>query len=596
MISMAKMRLPWRGTELASWLGPAVALPETERKQCWFPGLLVALVVATVYIGLIVTIDNTNLGTTNGLWKAPDVSAWEHGTGSPIDIGEILYADAYGHLARLIPDSLLQYGTPAPDVIFRKMAILNGIFGGLASGLVFVLAFRFTRSRVMSAVISILHAGAGFILLNSINSEDIVPAYAFFLAATVFFFEYLHLGGAMWFALSALFVALATLFHWTVMAPALAAIGTVFALLLMKRRLYFWIGAAWLLLFCVFVQFLVLAALPWQPIPIWAVLYSAKANAGGWVGLFGEKFWYFLVGTGNYFSGANNLANYRTAFETSSILHSMILSWTVLAIGLAACVAASVRGRTGSGRGLVAAFAIALFIAGEAGAVYSQPQDPQMQIEPMFATILGVILLVGQRLGRSEVLWRRSMAAALAVTAAANGAWNIHLMQEGQGQDSAAMGAMKEQERLFPRERTVIVCQGFEGWTTWRYVLFWRADPQGWLKRSFHLARPFTTNRGISGAAAAAMMSQQIDDAFAGGLRVVASALWNMPENDSVGSFTTVTDEADARVYVTTLKARYRAGTRWNTRLGPFVELLPKAPEARTATHVVSATPLAVVR
>ncbi len=593
---MAKTRFPCHGTELASLLAPAVAVAETDRKQCWLPGLLVALVVASMYIGLIVTIDNTNLGTTNGLWKAPGVSAWEHGTGSPVDIGGILYADTYGHLARLIPDSLLQYGTPAPDVIFRKMAILNGIFAGLASGLVFVLAFRFTRSRVMSAVISLLHAGAGFILLNSINSEDIMPAYTFFLAATVFFFEYLHLGGAGWFALSALFVALATLFHWTVMAPALAAIGLVFALLLMKRRAFFWIGGAWLLLFCVFVQFLVLAALPRLLIPIWVVLYPAKANAGGWLGLFGEKFWYFLVGAGNYFSGANNMTNYRAAFENSSILHSMILSWTLLGIGLAACVAAWARERVSSGRGLLAAFAIALFIAGEAGAVYSQPQDPQMQIQPMFAAIVGVILLAGQRSGGSGVLWRRSMAAVLAMTAAANGAWNIHLMEKGQGQDSAAMGAMKEQQRLFPSDKTVILCHGFEGWTTWQFVILWGGNSKAWHRTVLELAWPFTLYRSISGADAAALMSQQIDATFAKGLRVVASPVWSLPENDSIGSFTTVTDEANARIYVTTLKARYRTGARWNTKLGPFVELLPRTPEARTATHAVSATPVAVVR
>jgi hypothetical protein len=99
---------------------------------------------------------------------------------------------------------------------------------------------------------------------------------------------------------------------------------------------------------------------------------------------------------------------------------------------------------------------------------------------------------------------------------------------------------------------------------------------KGWLTRNFQLARPFATHRDISGAAAAAMMGKQIDDAFANWLGVVASALWNMPEDDSIGSFTTVTNEADARVYVTALTARYRTGAQWNTKLGPFVELLPK--------------------
>jgi len=558
--------------------GPAVEPPQSELKQCLSLALVIAILTAMAYISLVVTIDNTNLGTTNGLWKAPTVAAWEHGGSFPIDSGGILYGDLYGHLARLIPDSLLQYGTPAPDVTFRKMAILNALFGGLASGLVFVLAFRFTNSRWISAVISIVHAGAGFVLLNSINSEDIVPAYTCFLAATVCFFEFLHLGGTLWFSLSALLLALATLLHWTVMAPALAAIGAVYALLLMERRVYALIGAAWLFLFSVCAQVVVLAVLPRQHIPIWVVLHPAKADAAGWVGLFREKFWYLLIGTGNYLSGANNLTDYRIAFENRSILHSMILSWAVLVIALAACAVALARRRGSPGLRLLAAFAIALFLAGEAGAVYSQPQDPQMQIEPMFATISGLVVLGARKLGRTGVLWRGSIVAALGVLAAANGEWNIHLMRESQGLDSRSLDAIKELDSLFPRKSTVIVCHGFEGWTAWQYNFLWRGDSEGWLQRSFHLARPFTTNRGISGVDAAAMMSKQIDAAFAKGLRVVAAAMWTTTADESVGTFTTVTDEADARIYVNTLRKKYRTGARWNTKLGPFVDLLPMEP------------------
>jgi hypothetical protein len=215
------------------------------------------------------------------------------------------------------------------------MAILNAIFGGLASGLVFLLALRFTGSLFAAAAISLLHAGAGFVLLNSINSEDIIPAYVLFLGATVCFFEFLHLGGLRLFAVSALLLALATLFHWTVMVPGLAAFGAVFALLLLKRKRYFWAGAAWLLLFLLFLQVLVFLALPRLHISVWAALYPGKVDAGGWVGLFGEKVWYLLIGTGNYFSGANNLWDYKMAFETKSIFHSVLLSWAVLSAALA---------------------------------------------------------------------------------------------------------------------------------------------------------------------------------------------------------------------------------------------------------------------
>lgn len=110
---------------------------------------------------------------------------------------------------------------------------------------------------------------------------------------------------------------------------------------------------------------------------------------------------------------------------------------------------------------------------------------------------------------------------------------------------------------------------------SWEYVLVWRGDSKSFIENSVHLARPFTIDRGITGADAAALVCKQIDSAFAEGRRVVAAALWTMPPQEMVDSLTTVTDEADAQAYVSILKRKYRTGMTWKTALGPFVELLP---------------------
>jgi hypothetical protein len=39
--------------------------------------LFVFLILSTIYATAVVTIDNTNIGTTNGLWKAPTIRQWE---------------------------------------------------------------------------------------------------------------------------------------------------------------------------------------------------------------------------------------------------------------------------------------------------------------------------------------------------------------------------------------------------------------------------------------------------------------------------------------------------------------------------------------
>jgi hypothetical protein len=94
----------------------------------------VFLIFASIYLVAVVELDNTNIGTTNRLWKTPAVRGWEKGTGQKLDSGEWLYLPLYGLLCRAIPDGWVSYGVHGPVVTFRKMALFNAMFGGLASG------------------------------------------------------------------------------------------------------------------------------------------------------------------------------------------------------------------------------------------------------------------------------------------------------------------------------------------------------------------------------------------------------------------------------------------------------------------------------
>ena len=152
-----------------------------------------------------------------------------------------------------------------------------------------------------------------------------------------------------------------------------------------------------------------------------------------------------------------------------------------------------------------------------------------MQIEPMFVIIPGMILLLGRGSLFTAGLWRLGLAGALALLGAANGGWNVHLMRTASGQDSKALSAIAELDRLFPRGTTVIVWHGFEGWTTWQQVLLWRNGTEDFFKTNVHLVRPFTMNRGITGRQAAVITIKEIDSDLASGQRVVAAAAWTQP-------------------------------------------------------------------
>lgn len=552
---------------------PAIEESAHGTRRYSYYALAIAALVVCLYVCLVVTIDNTNLGTTNGLWKAPSVAAWEHRTGTPVDNGGFLYLPVYGTLARLIPDSVVQYGATAPLPAFRKMALLNALLGGSASGLVFFLALRFTRSFWASGLVVIAHAGAAFILLNSINSEDIIPAYTFILAALVFFFEFLRSGSLRHYLTAAFFMALATLFHWTVMAPGLAAFGAVYAMAMAKKRAYFAAGVAWLFVFLCLVQFVILLCLPRYHVPIWAVIYPGKAQAGGWLGFNAEKLIYLCVGIGNYFSGGQNSTDYSSSFH-GIFLKSMVLSWLYCLVTLGTCVVALFSRWATPALKYLAVFALVLFAAGELGAVYSQPQDPQMQIQPMLACTLGLIVLAWRLLGTGAWL-RRLAIGSLAVLMAIDGAWNVHLFRTQAGGDSLALSGIEQVDRLFPKDGTALVSQGFEGWVTWQHAILWAGNGQGFLDHNLLLTEPFIAHRGIGGADAAVLMTKRIDSALATGMRVMAAGLWTQTPEEFSSSLTTVTTLGQARIYDATLRPHYRTGRKWRTALGWFVELLP---------------------
>jgi len=539
----------------------------------WHFAPIVALLIISLYIAFIVTTDNTNLGTTNGLWKTPSVSAWEHGGSVPPDSGGFLYYPSYGLIARLIPDRLVQYGTESPVVTFRKMAILNAIFGGAASGLVVLLALRFSNSLAVAFLVAAAHAGGGFVLLNSVNSEDIIPAYTFFLGATVCFFEFLHRAQPWLLHAATLLFALATLFHWTVMIPGLAAFGAVLVIIMMREKSYIPLGAVWLFLFSCALQILVLLYFPRWHIPVWAVLIPAKAGASGWLGLNAEKVRLAVLGIGNYFSGANNSANYRTALEGGQ-LGTLTLSWLYFLTTMGAAVAVLFARRTALASKCLAAFALVLLGVGEAGALYAQPQDPQLQIQPLFATVAGLILLA--RPGSpSPTPLRRVMTGLFLAVALANGFSNAASLRRGSvGGDRRSLAAVQELGALFPKDDTAVLSQGFEGWTTWQFVIQWHGDRVHFDQKNIALSDVFLSNRGISGADAATLMKRRIDGAFAAGLRVVSAALWTETPQQFCASMNAVADENRVLVYDSILRASYHTGRVWKTRLGPFVEIL----------------------
>ena len=558
------------------------SLGEPPARGRWTITILLTLGFAIAHTTLVLHLDNTNLGTANGLWKSIDVRAWELGAGRSQDTAGLLYAPVYGWLCRWVPDSAVSYGQHGGVVTYRKMALLNALFGAVASGAVFLLAFRLVPSAAAALVIALAHATTAFVLMNSLNSEDVMPAYALFSVAAAVLMEYVL--SVRWYLVAVLagVVALIALFHWTLLPPCLAAIAAVLLLLAWRKKVPRWALIVFPLFLLGAVQAFVVAAHlrnPSSTLSAWQILFPAKAGPSGWVGFAWTKGVHALVGMGNYFSGGDNFADYATAFANPGVVRRMILSWVLLAITLGACVWAWCHRRVPDALKALAGFGGVVFLVGELEHLYSQPQDPQSQIQPMFVTVSGLVILAH---GLREKLSKRVSRLVLAGCAGAfllNGAQYVSRVHPLRGADSRGWSEVQELAGLFPPDRTVIVSHGFEQWNVWLYVEVYAGDSERYLSRNIHLASAFTNHPGVSGEQAAELMKAAIGKALAEGYQVVATSLWTQPREAFIGSLTSVVDADKDALFHDRLRGVFRTGRQFETRAGLFVELHRAGPE-----------------
>jgi hypothetical protein len=99
--------------------------------------------------------------------------------------------------------------------------------------------------------------------------------------------------------------------------------------------------------------------------------------------------------------------------------------------------------------------------------IYSQPQDPQMQINVMPWLTVAWALMAAAVLGR-----RPRMVAALAVVSLAPMMWNVGYLARQRGGDALALATLSDLENRFPPASTVFLYWGFEPISTWQYAIW----------------------------------------------------------------------------------------------------------------------------
>lgn len=493
--------------------------------------LLLAFVLSlAVLCGLIGWLHNVHIISSNGMYKSIQAEPWIVSPWTArLDPSNYLFFPLYGVSARLLDALGILRGVP-----WKQFAYLNAFWASLGTVVVYAFVHRLTGRAAVAALSSVFHLGCGFVLLLSVISEDIMPGYVFVLAS-------MALAG-LWFdrptwkriAIVGVLFTLGWLIEWRLMFPTLPAL--VLALLVAPEPTGRRLGHV-LVLVASILATSGIVQLSWEghngAIGLHDILWTGKGVATGWAGLSWDKAWMMLSGVGNYLLLVGGFVDPRSAKEALFPLTFSVL--VQAAIFIASAILLWPRRHDPRLRAVAIVF-LGTLGAGQVLNFYSQPQDPQMQLNVMpWLTVAWALLLA------ALLPSRRGVGIVLAVLSFAPFAWNVAALAKWRGDDTRWLAATAALEKRFPPASSVFLYFGYEPITTWKYALWSRtwdwdnkvaippapsADPKfKWIAVNAGAIR----HPGWTGPEHAAALKRDIDLALDRGYRVIVSDMWGWP-------------------------------------------------------------------
>ena len=509
---------------------------------------LVFVVSLAGLAGLIGWLQNVHIVTANGMFKSIQAEPWMRDFAhARLDPSNYLYFPLYGELANLLDALGIARGQA-----WKQFAYLNAFWASLANVMVYAFAHRLSGIARVATLATLFHIGCGTVLLLAVINEDIMPGYALLLGSMLL--------AGLWFGRPTHFrvIAVAVLFtlgwliEWRLMFPTLPAFGLALLLadLPLRRRLA--------LVGTLLVSIVATAGIVQQ---IWEghagavglhdLLWTGKGVTSGWGGFDLDKLWMMLGGVGNYLVlvGSFPLPQDSRAAWLPLSLSAVVQS----AIFVVAAIVLWPRRHEALVRSIAVVF-LGTLGAGQVLNLYSQPHDPQMQVNVMpWLTVawVGILAAVLARptSGVAMAPPRPATVALFAVLSFVPLAANAVSLAQWREGDVRAIAALGELERRFPPDRTVFLYLGFEPAIIWHYALWsrnWDWDGQvdiapapSALPRFKWIAVTAAAVRrpAWTGAQHAELLKRDIDLALARGYDVIASDVWRWSEPELAKAF-----------------------------------------------------------
>ena len=435
----------------------------------WIADIVFIVVAAfAALVAIILWFDNAQGGLTgNGVFKSLELKAWAVDPAqAPLYPSNYLYYPVYGALCRLLDLLGIFAGDPR-----RQMTILNAASASLCAAAVYALVRTLVESRLVALLAALFHLACNFVLFLAIINEDIMPSYTLMFASMALASVWFARPDAMRVIAVAALFTIGWLFEWRLMFPTLPAM--LAALWFCERRWALRFG--WIALFLA-TLFAVTASVSlfWQghlnAVGTFDLFYTAKGVGSVWAGFTWPKVFYLWEGVAGYLLGAG-IAQYPN-IPGWDIWRFTATIWMLVVAGIA--LPMLWRARQDTRAWAIAAVFGGTFVAGEVFNLYSQPHDPQMQINVMaWLTVGWAFALVA-----AHRRWGTRGLGALAGLTVGLAAYNVWSLAPLRGIDGAWAEAIKRIEKQADPAETVFLLHGFD-WQMVYKSLHWGSNPQG---------------------------------------------------------------------------------------------------------------------
>lgn len=539
---------------------------------------LLAVGGSAFLIAIILWLDNAQGGLTgNGLFKSLELKEWVvDPANAPLYPSNYLFYPVYGVLCRMLDLLGAFAGDPR-----RQITILNALSASLCLCCVYLLVRHLTGDRLLALLAALFHISCNYVLFLAIINEDIMSSYTVMFASMALAGVWFAQPTAMRVAVVSAVFTIGWLFEWRLMFPTLPAM--VAALWLCERRLalrFAWIGlflAVMLAVTCIVAWFWWGHEEAAGPLDL---IWTGKAVYSAWGGFSWAKFGYLWEGVVGYLLGIGVIEvlggpGWDTWRYTGSLwlvilgIVSLVMPWRVRADNRA--------------WSLLAVFGGTL-LAGQVFNLYSQPQDPQMQINVMAWLTLGWALASVAAVRR----WGTRGLTAMATLTVLLLAYNVLGLVPFRGADTAWRKAIERFERETDPARTVFVLHDFD-WLMTYASMHWGQTYPGLEALSsppqesprfkwIGFANDLLRHPGWSASDQADAMRRELDQALDLGYDVVAVRLWatNVDELKKLSS--TIADGASVEALHHMLHTDFVADFLFDDPVAGPVHRLRRAP------------------